>query len=220
MAAGYVRLSLLVVVALFACECTGGCAEVDSLTEAVRGQAFVLGCISCKKRGEVSAISTVDWHFRPLGWENFTHIFRYRHPTAHVLSAAFEGRLDWLGTPGEDVQTGAVSLRDVHSDDAGTYRCTFSRTLLLAGFRPRVSVEKEVELGVVDVANRHLAVGVSEIIMCTLIVLLQLWLVVVLVYCYKKISHDTEARQARAALKECAELLDGDDISLKEGQLE
>ncbi|XP_077454361.1 sodium channel regulatory subunit beta-1 [Stigmatopora argus] len=220
MAATHVRLSLLVVVGLFACECTGGCAEVDSLTEAVRGQAFVLGCISCKKRGEVSAVSTLDWHFRARGRENFTHIFRYRHPTAHVVSAAFEGRLDWLGTAGEDVQTGAVALRDVRSDDAGTYRCTFSRTLLLAGFRPRVSVEKEVELGVVDVANRHLAAVVSEMIMCTLIVLLQLWLVVVLVYCYKKISHDTEARQARAALKERTALLEGECVSLEEGQLE
>lgn len=54
--------------------CHGGCAEVDSRTEAVAGQGFLLGCIFCKRREEVSARSTVDWHFKPLGEEQFRHV--------------------------------------------------------------------------------------------------------------------------------------------------
>lgn len=55
-------------------QCQGGCAEVDSLTEAVVGEGFRLGCISCKRREEVSAQATVDWYFRPLGEEDFMHV--------------------------------------------------------------------------------------------------------------------------------------------------
>ena len=52
----------------------GGCAEVDSMTEAVAGERFLLGCISCKRREEVPAQTTVDWHFRPKGEEEFIHV--------------------------------------------------------------------------------------------------------------------------------------------------
>lgn len=56
--------------------CDGGCSEVDSMTEAIAGQGFLLGCISCKRREEVSARATVDWHFKPLGEEEeeFRHV--------------------------------------------------------------------------------------------------------------------------------------------------
>lgn len=50
-------------------------------------------------------------------------------------------------------------------------------------------------------ANRPLTAVISEIMMYVLIVVLQLWLIVVLVYCYKKISAEHEAREARKALK-------------------
>ncbi|XP_061632068.1 sodium channel subunit beta-1 [Phyllopteryx taeniolatus] len=208
---------LLIVVSLLVLavrECLSGCAEVGSLTEAVYGKAFVLGCISCKKREEVSAVTTVDWHFRPHGEENFTHILHYEHPSADVMDEAFRGRLDWLGTRGEDVQVGAIAVRNVSYEDAGTYRCTFSRTLFLAGFRHHVSVEKEVELSVVEAADREMAAVVSEIVMYVLIVLLQLWLIVVVVYCYKKVYDDIDAREARRALKAHKKLLDCDGVKL------
>lgn len=54
--------------------CSGACAEVDSDTEAVAGQSFKLGCISCKKRGEVEATATVDWMFRARGEAEFAHV--------------------------------------------------------------------------------------------------------------------------------------------------
>lgn len=42
---------------------------------------------------------------------------------------------------------------------------------------------------------------ISEIMMYVLIVVLQLWLIVILVYCYKKTLKEHEDREARKALK-------------------
>ena len=50
-------------------------------------------------------------------------------------------------------------------------------------------------------ANPELTAVISEIMMYVLIVVLQLWMIVVLIYCYKKISAEHEAREARKALK-------------------
>lgn len=44
------------------------------MTEAAVGQTFILGCISCKQREEIEATTTVDWHFRPLGEEEYGHV--------------------------------------------------------------------------------------------------------------------------------------------------
>ena len=50
-------------------------------------------------------------------------------------------------------------------------------------------------------AQRELTAVVAEILMYVLIVVLQLWLILVLIYCYKKISAEQEAREDRKALK-------------------
>ncbi|XP_074508764.1 sodium channel regulatory subunit beta-1 isoform X2 [Sebastes fasciatus] len=195
------HLSLLVVFSLFVSQCHGGCAEVDSMTEAVAGEGFLLGCISCKRREEVSARATVDWHFKPLGEDEFRHIFHYDHPSADILHEDFSDRLEWHGTKNSDIQIGAIYIHDVIFNDTGMYRCTIQRTLFLPLYDEHVTVEKDVELSVVAVANRELTAVVAEILMYVLIVVLQLWLIVVLVYCYKKISEEHEAREARKALK-------------------
>ncbi|XP_041799110.1 sodium channel subunit beta-1 [Chelmon rostratus] len=202
------HLSFLVVFSLFVSQCHGGCAEVDSLTEAVAGGGFLMRCISCKRREEVSARATVDWHFKPLGEEEFRHIFHYDHPTADILHEDFSDRLEWHGTQNSDIQTGTIYIHNIRFNDTGTYRCTVHRTLLLSLYDEHVTVEKEVELNVVAVANQELTAVISEIVMYVLIVVLQLWLIVVLVYCYKKISEEHEAREARKALKAQAELLE------------
>lgn len=184
---------------------------MDSLTEAVAGEGFLLGCISCKKREEVSGHATVDWHFKPLGEEEFIHIFHYSHPTADILHKDFSGRLEWQGTQSSDIQTGAVYMHNVTFNDTGTYRCTFHRTLFLSLADEHVTVEKEVELTVVAEANRELTAVIAEIMMYVLIIVLQLWLIVVLVYCYRKVWDEHEAREARKALKAQAELLESKD---------
>ncbi|TMS10776.1 sodium channel subunit beta-1 [Larimichthys crocea] len=205
------HLSLLVILSLFVSQCHGGCSEVESMTEAVAGEGFLLGCISCKRREEVSARATVDWHFRPLGEEEFRHIFHYDHPMADILDGDFTDRLDWLGTQNRDIQTGTIYLHNVTFNDTGMYRCTFHRTLFLSPYNQHVTVEKNVELSVVAVANRELTAVISEILMYVLIVVLQLWLILVLVYCYKKISEEHEEREARKARKAQAELLETKD---------
>ncbi|KAK2844948.1 hypothetical protein Q5P01_011607 [Channa striata] len=204
-------LPLLTVFSLFVAQCHGGCAEVDSLTEAVAGERFLLGCISCKGREEVSAQTTVDWHFKRPGQEEFRHIFHYDHPRADILHEDFSDRLVWHGTQHSDIQTGAVYILNVTFNDSGTYRCTFNRNLNLPLSDKLFTVEKKVELTVVAVANREMAAVISEICMYVLIVVLQLWLIVVLVYCYKKISNEHEAWEARKALKAQTELLESKD---------
>ncbi|XP_051261257.1 sodium channel subunit beta-1 [Dicentrarchus labrax] len=205
------HLSLLIVLSLSVSQCLGGCAEVDSMTEAVAGEGFLLGCISCKRREEVSARATVDWHFKPLGEEEFMHIFHYDHPSSDIIHEDFSDRLEWHGTQNSDIQTGAIYIYNVTFNDTGTYRCTIHRTLFMVNHNEQVTVEKEVELSVVAVANRELTAVISEIMMYVLIVVLQLWLILVLVYCYKKISEEHEAREARKALKAQAELLESKD---------
>lgn len=86
-------------------------------------------------------------------------------------------------------------------NETGTFRCTIHRTLFLRQYNENVTVEKEVELTVVAVANRELTSVIAEIMMYVLIVVLQLWLIGVLIYCYKKISEEYEARESHKALK-------------------
>uniref|UniRef100_A0AAY4AXN0 Sodium channel regulatory subunit beta-3 n=2 Tax=Denticeps clupeoides TaxID=299321 RepID=A0AAY4AXN0_9TELE len=179
-----------------------GCAEVDSMTEAVAGRSFLLGCISCKRRAEVPATATVDWYFKPVETEVFSHIIHYGYPEFNILHPDFEERLEWHGTQGtKDVQVGAIFIHNVTFNDTGTYRCVFKRTLFLPVDDVLVTVSKDVELDVVAEANRELTAVVAEIMMYILIVCLQLWMIGVLVYCYRKISAEAEAREARKALR-------------------
>lgn len=199
-------LGAVILFSLFVCESHGGCAEVDSLTEAVVGEGFLLGCISCKNREEVSAQATVDWHFKPPEEEEFRHIFRYDHPTADIIHEDFTGRLQWQGTLASDIQIGAIYLHNITFNDTGTYRCTFHRTFFISQFEQAVVVQKEVELSVVTEATPELTAVISKIMMYVLIVILQLWLIGILVYCYKKTAAEQEARETRQALKAQAEL--------------
>lgn len=48
--------------------------ELESDTEAVANEGFKLGCISCKRRGEVKAVAIVKWYFKALGEQNFSHV--------------------------------------------------------------------------------------------------------------------------------------------------
>ncbi|XP_014881931.1 sodium channel subunit beta-1, partial [Poecilia latipinna] len=140
-----------------------------------------------------------------------SQIFHYEHPNANILHEDFSDRLQWQGTLNDDVQIGAVYVQNVTFNDSGTYRCTFRRTLFLPLQPENVVVEKEVELTVVAAANRELTAVISEIVMYVLIVVLQLWLILVMVYCYKKIWDEHEAREAKKALEAEGSLLESKD---------
>ncbi|KAI2654992.1 sodium channel subunit beta-1-like protein [Labeo rohita] len=177
------------------------------MTEAVAGEGFLLGCISCKRREEVPGSAIVDWHYRAPGTEEFVHIFQYEYNNPTILHENFEGRLVWHGTMGtKDVQTGSIFIHNVTYNDTGTYLCTFHRTLYLPLDEGHVVISKEVELTVVEKANPELTAVISEIMMYVLIAVLQLWMIGVLIYCYRKISAENEAREARKAARSQSKL--------------
>uniref|UniRef100_A0A3B1IM25 Sodium channel regulatory subunit beta-3 n=1 Tax=Astyanax mexicanus TaxID=7994 RepID=A0A3B1IM25_ASTMX len=206
--------SVLVFCLFFMCVslCDAGCAEVDSMTEAVAGQRFLLGCISCKQREEVVAEASVDWYFTPSGLNDSVHIFNYEHPISIIMDKQFEERLEWQGTKRTaDIQIGAIFIHNVTFNDSGTYECVIRRTLFLTVGEHKVEIRRTVELSVVAEANRELTAVISEIMMYVLIVFLQLWMFGVLIYCYKKIYAENEAREARKALRERNQLIDPKD---------
>ncbi|XP_061453351.1 sodium channel subunit beta-1 isoform X2 [Rhineura floridana] len=176
--------------------CQGGCVEVDSYTEAVVGKTFQILCISCKKRSETEAEAFTEWYFREKEAEEFVKILRY-HPDEHltVYDPHFVDLVHWNGTKNiRDLQDLSIFLLNVSYDHMGEYVCTVNRTLFYPGdFTHNIMVNKTIHVEVVDKANREIASIVSEIMMYVLIVVLTIWLVAEMIYCYKKISAATEA---------------------------
>ncbi|XP_051999760.1 sodium channel subunit beta-1-like [Xyrauchen texanus] len=169
--------------------CSGACVEVDSNTEAVMGNGFKLGCISCKMRGEVSAYATVDWGFMAEGESEYTHIYSYAEMTGNIVDDHFADRLEWSGSINTaDVQDGSIYIRNVTYNDTGTYRCDFDRILVFPNYEFHTSTTKLITINVVGKATRSMASILSEIMMYVTIIGLQLWLIVEMVYCYRKIA--------------------------------
>ncbi|XP_058603662.1 sodium channel, voltage-gated, type I, beta a isoform X1 [Onychostoma macrolepis] len=169
--------------------CHGACVEVDSDTEAVMGKGFKLGCISCKMRGEVPASATVDWWFMAKGESEFAHIYSYADMTAYIMDDRFNDRLAWNGSKKtDDVQDGSIFILNVTFNDTGTYRCFFDRTLVFPNYEYHTNATKFININVVGKATRGTASILSEIMMYVSIIGLQLWLVVEMVYCYRKIA--------------------------------
>ncbi|XP_026088149.1 sodium channel, voltage-gated, type I, beta b isoform X1 [Carassius auratus] len=181
--------------------CSGACAEVDSDTEAVAGRSFKLGCISCKMRGEVKASATVDWMFRARGEADFVHIYSYDGEASSIIDERFQDRMEWHGSRNTyDLQDASVDLLNVTFNDSGVYRCVFNRVLSYEYYEFSTTATKLVQLSVVAKATRGTASIVSEVMMYVTIIGLQLWLLVEMIYCYRKISAaGEEALRASAA---------------------
>uniref|UniRef100_A0A8D0C321 Sodium channel regulatory subunit beta-1 n=2 Tax=Salvator merianae TaxID=96440 RepID=A0A8D0C321_SALMN len=176
--------------------CQGGCVEVDSHTEAVAGESFQILCISCKKRSETVAEAFTEWFFKGTGEDQFVKILRYdQDEKLNVMDSRFMDLVAWNGTKEiSDLQDVSIFILNVTYDHMGEYLCTVNRTLFFdGGFQYNLLVNKTINVGVVDKANRELASIVSEIMMYVLIVVLTIWLVAEMVYCYKKIAAATEA---------------------------
>ncbi|CAL8292344.1 unnamed protein product [Merluccius merluccius] len=179
--------------------CRGACAEVDSDTEAVAGKGFKLGCISCKKRSEVDGSATVDWYFRGRGETEFVHIYNY-DDEGSIKSDHFEDRLDWSGSKrNKDIQDASIYLTNVTFNDSGTYRCFLNRLLTYDYYEYKTLISKEVHLTVVAKATRGTASIVSEVMMYVSIIGLQVWLLIEMIYCYRKISAAGEEALREAA---------------------
>ncbi|XP_030645088.1 sodium channel, voltage-gated, type I, beta b [Chanos chanos] len=178
----------------------GACAEVDSDTEAVAGEGFKVGCISCKMRGEVEATATVDWYFMAKGEADFVHIYHY-DGEPDIKDDRFEERVHWNGSKNTmDLQDASIYILNVTFNDTGVYRCLFTRTLTYEYYEYQTTASKLVHLNVVAKATRGTASIVSEVMMYVSIIGLQLWLLVEMIYCYRKIAAaGEEALRASAA---------------------
>ncbi|XP_034466048.1 sodium channel subunit beta-1-like [Hippoglossus hippoglossus] len=200
-------LALLV---LQASRCHGACVEVDSDTEAVANEGFKLGCISCKMRGEVVAWASVNWFFKASDETNFSHLYSYENQDGLIIDSRFYKRLDWKGSKDtNDLQDGSIFIRNVTYNDTGTYLCIFYRTLQYSNYDYPTITKKIMTINVVaaisiqvmmncDIVQdrgvafkkftRGLASILSEVMMYVTIIGLQFWLLVEMIYCYRKIS--------------------------------
>ncbi|XP_026226751.1 sodium channel, voltage-gated, type I, beta a isoform X2 [Anabas testudineus] len=180
----------LTLLALQACLCHGACVEVDSDTEAVANEGFKLGCISCKKRGEVPAVASVNWYFKASDETEYSHLCSYENEEAFIIDMlSFEDRLAWNGSKHtRDLQDGSIYILNVTYNDTGTYKCMFNRILMYSNYEYHISTNKTIVINVVPRLTRGMASILSEVMMYVSIIGLQLWLVVEMIYCYRKIS--------------------------------
>ncbi|XP_070691470.1 sodium channel, voltage-gated, type I, beta a isoform X2 [Pempheris klunzingeri] len=198
----------LALLALQASLCHGACVEVDSDTEAMVDKGFKLGCISCKRRGEVSATATVDWFFKASNDTDFSPLYSYEEQQAYITDSRFYGRLDWNGSKGtRDLQDGSIYILNVTFSDTGTYKCQFTRSLLYGSHVFPSNTTKIVYLNVVAQLTRGLASILSEVMMYVSIIGLQLWLVVEMIYCYRKIAAAGEEALRESASRKNSRLL-------------
>ncbi|CAJ1065488.1 sodium channel subunit beta-3 isoform X2 [Xyrichtys novacula] len=173
------------------------CVDVPSGTEAVLGKSMKLTCISCLKREEIKARTTVDWYYIPNKgeYEDFskTHIYRFKGDAPQEPDGPYKGRLSWNGS--QDLQDVSIVINNVTYNDSGVYECHVLREFDFDFFNPSVFEKKRIELKVIERATRDSTALYSEIMMYVLLVFLTFWLLVEMVYCYRKISKSDEQAQ-------------------------
>ncbi|KAI3361290.1 hypothetical protein L3Q82_013474, partial [Scortum barcoo] len=193
--------------------CHGACVEVDSDTEAVANEGFKLGCISCKMRGEVPATASVNWYFMASDETEFSHLYSYEDQIADIIDPRFYERLDWNGSKKtNDLQDGSIYILNVTFNDTGTYQCIFNRVLTYSNYEFQTNATKTIVINVVPKLTRGLASILSEVMMYVSIIGLQLWLVVEMIYCYRKI-----AAAGEEALRESAGIGGMHQVVVKNG---
>ncbi|XP_056140053.1 sodium channel subunit beta-3 [Lampris incognitus] len=168
------------------------CVDVPSATEAVLGERMKLTCISCMKREEVRSTTIVDWYYAP-NEQSKIRILQYKDGRPKVVQGPWHGRLTWNGSV--DLQDISISIVGVTYNDTGTYFCQVFRQFEFDYFTPSITNTKKIELRVKAKASQDTTALYSEIMMYVLLVFLTLWLLVEMVYCYRKISRSDEQAQ-------------------------
>ncbi|XP_008274524.1 sodium channel regulatory subunit beta-3 [Stegastes partitus] len=195
-----VHLQTLVLVIFVVHSSRPVCVDVPSDTEAVLGKAMKLTCISCMKREEIKPKTRVDWYYRPTTGENIisgrTHIYRYENSAVVDVEGPFKGRLAWNGS--QDLQDVSIVILNVNYSDSGVYECEVLREFEFGFFTPSFSNIKNITLNVKEKATDDATAIYSEIMMYVLLVFLTFWLLVEMVYCYRKISKSDEQTQDTA----------------------
>ncbi|KAG7238709.1 hypothetical protein INR49_031225 [Caranx melampygus] len=157
------------------------CVDLQSETEAVLGKPMILTCISCMKREEVKAK---------------TRMLKYENGIPEQQDGPFKDRLTWNGS--QDLQDVSIQILNVTYDDSGVYECHVLRELEFSFFTHPVSIMKNITLKVIEKASDDPTALYSEIMMYVLLVFLTFWLLVEMVYCYRKISKSDEQAQDTA----------------------
>ncbi|XP_039987692.1 sodium channel subunit beta-3 isoform X1 [Xiphias gladius] len=174
------------------------CVNIPSETEAVLGKSMMLTCISCLRREEVKAKTRVDWYYKPKIGKDIpkTHIYKYEGDTAVELDGPLKGRLTWNGS--QDLQDVSIQIHYVTYNDSGIYECHVLREFEFNFFTPSVLIINNITLKVKEKASEDTTALYSEIMMYVLLVFLTCWLLVEMVYCYRKISKSDEQAQDTA----------------------
>ncbi|XP_043532721.1 sodium channel subunit beta-3 [Chiloscyllium plagiosum] len=167
------------------------CVEVPSDTEALHGTNMKLTCISCVKREEVNTDTMVEWTYITNDGKEVA-IYEY-NGEPRELKGPYQGRILWNGS--KDLQDVSITIVNVTLNDSGLYRCTVKRYFNYEIHRPSVTDVKEVQLTVHEDALEDFTAYISEIMMYLLLVFLTLWLVIEMIYCYRKILKSEEAAQ-------------------------
>uniref|UniRef100_A0A673KWA4 Sodium channel regulatory subunit beta-3 n=1 Tax=Sinocyclocheilus rhinocerous TaxID=307959 RepID=A0A673KWA4_9TELE len=180
------------------------CVDVASDTEAVVGRVMKLTCIYCMKREEISAETKVDWFF--IG-EDKRKVLIYqfdREPQMpEDVEMYWKDRLTWKGS--QDLQDISISILNVTLNDSGTYECEVSRFFEFNSFKHSTTKKTTIDLKVKMKASRDTTALYSEIMMYVLLVFLTFWLLVEMIYCYRKISKSEEQVQDTAFLQICSD---------------
>uniref|UniRef100_A0A8C8DXB9 Sodium channel regulatory subunit beta-3 n=1 Tax=Oryzias sinensis TaxID=183150 RepID=A0A8C8DXB9_9TELE len=177
------------------------CVDVPSDTEAVIGTQMRLTCISCMKREEVKARTLVNWFYISDSGD-MTHIYKYENTKETDLDGPFKGRLAWNGS--KDLQDLSIVILNVTLNDSGLYQCEVSREFDFRFFTPTFFIRKNITLTVKEKASEDTTAIYSEIMMYVLLVFLTFWLLVEMVYCYRKISKsDDQAQDTLRHVQRC-----------------
>lgn len=172
----------------------GQAQKKDIETEAVLGTPVKLTCISCMKREEIEAETKVNWYYLHRD-DGALPIYEYNRVPPDE-AGRWKGRLLWRGS--KDLQDVSISLTNVTVNDTGRYMCVVKRTFYFNLYTPEFSTSITINLVVREKASRDATSLYSEIMMYVLLVFLTLWLLVEMIYCYRKISKADEQAQDSA----------------------
>lgn len=136
--------------------------------------------------------TTVNWFFRSneSDPENQSLIYKYENGEPKSVDGHFNGRILWNGS--KDLQDVSIWILNVSEHDAGIYQCKVDRHFKFGDYEHSVPIDQNITLTVKEKASDDSTAIYSEIMMYVLLVFLTLWLLVEMVYCYRKISKADE----------------------------
>ncbi|PKU30842.1 sodium channel subunit beta-3 [Limosa lapponica baueri] len=141
------------------------------------------------------ARDTSQWLIR-ISLHISSQIYDYRNKNFREFPSRFSGRLQWNGS--KDMQDVSITVLNVTLNDSGVYTCNITREFEFEIHRPLFTSSRLIHLTVVEEAGEDFTSVISEIMMYILLVFLTLWLLIEMVYCYRKVSKAEEAAQENA----------------------